>query len=500
MDSYQHVFVMRHGDRLDNFDRHWADTAARPWDTPLYKDGMVRAFQTGQRIRSQNGFPIHRVFVSPFFRCVQTASNVVAALYAPTDLPSVDKSKLVKVAIEYGLCEMMNSFAIWPEVSPKDGKFEFNISDLEALFPEGMFDHNVDPVYKEMPKWKETVEACRERYVKVVKALADKYPTENLLLVTHGEGLETTFSTFNKNTTVNEVDYCAYVQLRRHVSCKDGDVVETGEYEVSQTGIRFSHDPVVSRPMDSCHQHVFVMSHGDRLDNFDPLWAETAARPWDPPLILKGMVRAFRTGQSILSQTGFPIHRIFVSPFLRCVQTASKVVGAFSLSAPRHLPSVDKSNLVKVAIEYGLCEMMNSVATLPEVSPKDGKFDFNISDLEALFPEGVVDHNVDPIYREMPEWEETKEDCRERYVKVVNTLADKYPTENLLLITHGGGLETTFSAFYKDTTVHEVDYCAYVELRREVLSKDGDVKIGEYVVSQTGIKFSHDLVINRSLV
>lgn len=38
-----------------------------------------------------------------------------------------------------------------------------------------------------MPKWEESVEGCRDRYVKVVKALADKYPSENLLLVTHGK-------------------------------------------------------------------------------------------------------------------------------------------------------------------------------------------------------------------------------------------------------------------------------------------------------------------------
>ena len=45
---------------------------------------------------------------------------------------------------------MMNSMVIWPEVSPIDGKFDFNISDLEAMFPEGMVDHNVDPIYKEV--------------------------------------------------------------------------------------------------------------------------------------------------------------------------------------------------------------------------------------------------------------------------------------------------------------------------------------------------------------
>lgn len=95
MDRYQHVYVMRHGHRLDNFDPDWAAKAARPWDPPLFKDGMVRAFQTGQRIGSQTGFPIHRIFVSPFLRCIQTASQVVAALSSlPNAMSSIDKTKL----------------------------------------------------------------------------------------------------------------------------------------------------------------------------------------------------------------------------------------------------------------------------------------------------------------------------------------------------------------------------------------------------------------------
>ncbi|XP_018477692.1 uncharacterized protein LOC108848754 [Raphanus sativus] len=64
---------------------------------------MVPAFRTGQRIRSQKRFPIHRVFVYPFIRCVQTASKVVSALSAvdldpnatySKDVLSIDKSKL----------------------------------------------------------------------------------------------------------------------------------------------------------------------------------------------------------------------------------------------------------------------------------------------------------------------------------------------------------------------------------------------------------------------
>ncbi|KAL0663102.1 hypothetical protein Bca4012_099939 [Brassica carinata] len=196
-DGCQNILMLRHGDRIDKINPLWPDTASRPWDPPLVQDGLVRAFQTGQRIRSQIQFPIHRVFVSPFIRCVQTASEVIAALStvdlnpnatSSKDVLSIDKSKL-KVSIEFGLSEMLNSMAIRPKVAPKDGKFNFNISDLEAMFPEGMVDHDVDPVYKEMPPWEETVEECTERFLSLVKTLADKYPSENLLLVTHGEGV-----------------------------------------------------------------------------------------------------------------------------------------------------------------------------------------------------------------------------------------------------------------------------------------------------------------------
>ncbi|AEE80062.1 Phosphoglycerate mutase family protein [Arabidopsis thaliana] len=248
-DSYQNILMMRHGDRIDKIDPLWLDTAARPWDPPLVQDGMVRAFQTGQRIRSQIQFPIHRVFVSPFIRCIQTASEVIAALSAvdfdpnatsSKDVTSIDKYKL-KVSIEFGLSEMLNSIAIKPEIAPKDGKFDFMISELEAIFPDGMVDHSVDPVYKEMPQWEETVEGCTDRFLSLIKTLADKYPSENLLLVTHGEGVRTTFATF-KGVHVYDVEYCGCAELRRQVSSKDGST-KAGDFEVitslSQCGIKY---------------------------------------------------------------------------------------------------------------------------------------------------------------------------------------------------------------------------------------------------------------------
>ncbi|OWM81961.1 hypothetical protein CDL15_Pgr027159 [Punica granatum] len=60
-------------------------------------------------------------------------------------------------------------------------------------------------------------------------------------------------------------------------------------------------------------QYVVVMRHDDRIDNFESLWVSTAARPWDPPLIQEGQVRAFCTCRKIRTQVGFPIHCTFLN-------------------------------------------------------------------------------------------------------------------------------------------------------------------------------------------
>nr|VDD62377.1 unnamed protein product [Brassica oleracea] len=506
INGHQNVIVMRHGDRMDRFEPLWASTAERPWDPPLIHDGKVRAFHTGQRISSHVAFPIHRVFVSPFLRCIQTAVEVVAGLSA---VPSIDNSKL-KVAIEFGLCEILNSLAIKSNVGPKDGKFDFRISDLEAMFPEGTVDHNVDMVYKELPQWGESAEGFRERYVNTLKVLAQKYPSENLLLITHRGGVSTILYKYLKDATKRLVNYCGCVDLRR----QDG-FGESVDFEVvTSHGVSFRehnvpiHDPgtpptTIRAAMASSansnttdeYQNILMMRHGDRIDQINPLWLDTASRPWDPPLVQDGLVRAFQTGQRIRSQIQFPIHRVFVSPFIRCVQTASEVIAALSAvdlnphaTLSKDVISIDKSKL-KVSIEFGLSEMLNSMAIMPEVAPKDGKFDFKISDLEAMFPEGMVDHDVDPVYKEMPQWEETVEECTERFLSLVKTLADKYPSENLLLVTHGEGVRTTF-ATYKDVAVYEVEYCACAELRRQVLSQEESTKAGDFeVIGQAGIKY-----------
>ncbi|XP_030465091.2 uncharacterized protein LOC115684490 [Syzygium oleosum] len=249
----QHVVVMRHGDRLDNVDQSWPSRAPRPWDPPLAEEGRARALETGKQLPTRLGFPIHRIIVSPFRRCVETALGLIAGLSAPDEGPDVamgdggiDPSK-VKVSIEYGMGELFNNIAIrHPPPNPEDhADWGFNIPEIEALIPLDALDKTVMPVFGQLPQWGETEPKAKERYLLTIHSLADRYPSENLLFITHGEAVKVTVSTQLEDATRFKIkmDYCGYAQLGRQV-IRNGDVFEASEFELlpnyGQTGIHCS--------------------------------------------------------------------------------------------------------------------------------------------------------------------------------------------------------------------------------------------------------------------
>ncbi|CAA2984607.1 Hypothetical predicted protein [Olea europaea subsp. europaea] len=139
---------------------------------------------------------------------------------------------------------MMNLVAIRPNVAPKDGVFDFNLSQCEAVLPAGTIDHAAEQLHKQLPKWQETREGAGARYREVIKALADKYPSENLLLVTHGEGVGVAVCGFMEEVEkVRELEYCAYSHSRRPIvfgeneSFTAGDLIGLHEGQVGITYI-----------------------------------------------------------------------------------------------------------------------------------------------------------------------------------------------------------------------------------------------------------------------
>lgn len=52
-------------------------------------------------------------------------------------------------------------------------------------------------------------------------------------------------------------------------------------------------------------------------------------------------------------------------------------------------------------MEYGLCEMMNSLAIRSNVAPKDGIFSFDISQCKSVLPAGTIDNSTEMVYKEV---------------------------------------------------------------------------------------------------
>ena len=49
----QRIFIIRHGERLDNVDYEWVMKAERPYDPPLTEDGTREALVAGGRFKDK---------------------------------------------------------------------------------------------------------------------------------------------------------------------------------------------------------------------------------------------------------------------------------------------------------------------------------------------------------------------------------------------------------------------------------------------------------------
>ncbi|KAF5829727.1 hypothetical protein DUNSADRAFT_15574, partial [Dunaliella salina] len=85
------VIVMRHGHRQDEDDDSWSATAPRPWDPPLSLRGRKGVQEAAAALaQQQSKLQIDYIVTSPFLRCLQTSTEIVAALKLPTGRWLVD--------------------------------------------------------------------------------------------------------------------------------------------------------------------------------------------------------------------------------------------------------------------------------------------------------------------------------------------------------------------------------------------------------------------------
>ena len=154
-------------------------------------------------------------------------------------------------------------------------------------------------------------------------------------------------------------------------------------------------------------QRIWIVRHGNREDFQNPGWSKTAQRPFDPALSADGETQAREVG---ISLQGEQVHRVFASPFLRTIQTASHIADALNLS---------------VCLEPGIGEILPNVKCTPALLPEAERM--------QRFP------RIDEDYTEIKAfpYPESSEEGHERAAAAAHALTDRFPDKNLLMVTHG---------------------------------------------------------------
>eukprot|EP01137_Pigoraptor_chileana_P007412 Opistho-2@52962 len=184
-----HVWITRHGERMDSIDEDWEETAERPWDPPLTDRGKEQARLTGVFLRDEG---VSHVFSSPFLRCLQTADEIAKVLNVP-------------VMVENGLSEFMT--LQWFPKKP------IILTSAEIA---GAIEKYDGGVYKSQFEFKhpETIRDMGVRYMDTAKRLAQHHPEEgHTLLVTHGYGVQFGVQAFQPSSTIMATPYCCLSKL-----------------------------------------------------------------------------------------------------------------------------------------------------------------------------------------------------------------------------------------------------------------------------------------------
>lgn len=210
----QRIWIVRHGNREDFQNPGWAKTAPRPYDPALSADGETQAKEVGLSLQGEQ---IDLVFASPFLRTIQTASHIADALN-------------LAVCLEPGIGEILPNVQSVPELLPDDV--------LRQKFPRIDEDYATEN-YLPYP---ESSDEGHKRSALAARALTERFPDKNLVMVTHGAPVVGIVRGLTGLTDRITVPLCCIFTLKRNGS--GWDVVklsETSHLSNQETSKRFAH-------------------------------------------------------------------------------------------------------------------------------------------------------------------------------------------------------------------------------------------------------------------
>jgi broad specificity phosphatase PhoE len=200
-------------------------------------------------------------------------------------------------------------------------------------------------------------------------------------------------------------------------------------------------NPSVANNLSLHSQTIWLARHGNRHDFVYPEWFNTAPRRYDPPLSADGFIQAQTLGQRLKAEN---IQHLFVSPFLRTLQTADEVAKIINLP---------------LNLEAGLGEwhnrewMTESPATIPS------------SILAAEYPE--LNARINWNYQSYlhPQYPETEADVNRRTAATIRYLISEFE-QDILLVGHSASVLGVTKALVPDAEEAKIALCSLTKVVR----------------------------------
>jgi len=234
----QNLFVLRHGEAGGGDDGEGVS-----WDPPLTNRGKLQAWRVGRNLRMED-WNITRVVMSPFLRCVQTAAEVIAGLcLLPSSLEQGVSTNAasgsvpaLRASIEFGLAKVMERQGISRPPQAHKSSLEpwtLDLPELYSLLPSEIYDTSYQPIRQTLPSSRESAADMQSRYTTTLQKIANKFHSEHILCITHGEGVMNAVSMMWPRVEIYGAMHCAHIHAQRpNFNSEDGPNIHSGEWEL----------------------------------------------------------------------------------------------------------------------------------------------------------------------------------------------------------------------------------------------------------------------------
>jgi len=238
---------------------------------------------------------------------------------------------------------------------------------------------------------------------------------------------------------------------------------------------------------------LYIVRHGERLDQVDSTFAYTSPSPYDPPLTILGKKQAKKSGsyihdlqlENVENQNNKLEYILIASPFLRTTDTAIGIAEGIAADSKKSdaIENIKKRPFdIKLCIDPSLSEWHTSIYFSNPVPNSIVTLRFD--ELHKLFKNEEqkeqksfeVDWSYKPVSSELPKYPEGIQDVLTRctssmehilepYVKDLSLNINKDKDIVLIIVTHGWCFNVIQEACAKTSNWKNAEYCAVTRAR-----------------------------------